>query len=167
MGKRLKASKGKSLNLRFVSARLEDSKGELISSWYLLSNTEINAERLTTYYYYRWQIESYFKLLKGAGHHMEDWLQQSGEAFFKRALIVAQSCILVWLLMHDQSQKAKEFKELLVRLSGRQTKRKNPITAPALLAGYLMLLSAYELLQVMTPEEINEAVGIFQGGGLV
>lgn len=166
-GKRLKASKGKPLNLRFVSARLEDSKGELISSWYLLSNTEINAERLTTYYYYRWQIESYFKLLKGAGHHMEDWLQQSGEAFFKRALIVAQSCILVWLLMHDQSQKAKEFKELLVRLSGRQTKRKNPITAPALLAGYLMLLSAYELLQVMTPEEINEAVGIFQGGGLV
>ncbi len=60
--------------------------------------------------------------------------------------------------MHDQSQKAKEFKALLVRLSGRQTKRKQPITAPALLAGYLILLSAYELLQVMTPEEITEAV---------
>ncbi len=44
--------------------------------------------------------------------------------------------------MHDQSQKAKEFKALLVRLSGRQTKRKQPITAPALLAGYLILLSA-------------------------
>ncbi len=91
-GKRVKATKGRPLNLRFICTRLEDSKGELICSWYLLSNTDISAERLTTYYHYRWQIESYFKLLKGADHHMEDWLQQSGKAFFKRALIVAQSC---------------------------------------------------------------------------
>lgn len=166
-GKRVKPVSGKALKLRFIGARLEDKQGNLLCSWYLLSNTNISAEKLTTYYYYRWQIESYFKLLKGAGHHMEDWLEQTGEAFFKRALVAAQSCVMIWHLMRDKSQRAEEFRALLVRLSGRRTKRKKPVTAPALLTGYLILLSAHELLQVMSPEEIAEAVAIFQGDGLV
>ncbi len=167
-GKRVAPKKGEPLDLRLICTRLEDKNGRLISSWYLLSNVAVSAESLTQFYYYRWQIESYFKLLKGAGHHMEDWLQQSGEAFFKRALIVAQSCIMIWQLMQDDSKKAMELKMLLMRLSGRQTKRKRPITAPALLDGYLILLEAYELMQVMSPEEIADSLRVFfQGGGFV
>ena len=95
---------------------------------------------------------------------MENWLQQSSEAFFKRALIVAQSCVLVWQLMLDQSRQAQELKTLLIRLSGRRVKYERPTTAPALLDGYMMLLGAYELMQSMTFEEISEAVQFFQGG---
>ncbi len=166
-GKRVTPKKGEPLNLRLICTRLEDEKGQLISSWYLLSNMVISAELLTQFYYYRWQIESYFKLLKGAGHHMEDWLQQSGEAFFKRALIVAQSCIMIWHLMQDETEKALELKMLLMRLSGRQTKRKRPVTAPALLDGYLILLEAYELMQTMSAQEIAESLTFFQNGGFV
>jgi len=35
-------------------------------------------------------------LLKSAGQHLEQWLQQSGDAFFKRLLIASQACTLVW-----------------------------------------------------------------------
>ena len=163
-GKRLKPQTGEPLELRLICTRIEDKEGRLLASWYLLSNTQLSAEVLAQYYHYRWQIESYFKLLKSAGHHMENWLQQSSEAFFKRALIVAQSCVLVWQLMLDQSRQAQELKTLLIRLSGRRVKYKRPTTAPALLDGYMMLLGAYELMQSMTFEEISEAVQFFQGG---
>ena len=42
-----------------------------------------------------------------------------------------------------------------MRLSGRQTKKGREITAPALLERMLKLLSAQELLEFMTPEEIK------------
>ncbi len=89
------------------------------------------------------------------------------EAFFKRALIVAQGCIMVWQLINDDSKKAIELRQFLVRLSGRQMKYKVAFTAPALLDGYLKLLSAHELLQQVTPDEIAEMVRQFQEGEVV
>ena len=57
------------------------------------------------------------------------------------------ACVTVWQLQADQSPKARKFKDMLVRLSGRQTKRSHPHTAPALLAGLWVLLSMLSLLK--------------------
>ncbi|MGX5701010.1 hypothetical protein ACWKWF_15940, partial [Acinetobacter kookii] len=48
-----------------------------VARWSLISNvpSEIDAVELTTWYYWRWRIECYFKLLKQAGHDIEAWLQ--------------------------------------------------------------------------------------------
>lgn len=57
------------------------------------------------------------------------------------------ACVIVWQLQADHSPEAIEVKDVLVRLSGRQTKRKRPHTAPALLAGLWVLLSMNALLE--------------------
>ena len=86
-GKRLKPQTGEPLELRLICTRIEDKEGRLLASWYLLSNTQLSAEVLAQYYHYRWQIESYFKLLKSAGHHMENWLQQrTGSVIVERSI---------------------------------------------------------------------------------
>jgi hypothetical protein len=46
------------------------------------------------------------------------------------------ACVVVWQLLADRSPQAREFKNVLVRLSGRQTKWGRPHTAPALLDHY-------------------------------
>jgi hypothetical protein len=38
------------------------------------------ADTLALWYYWRWQIECFFKLLKTQGLHLEDWQQESGLA---------------------------------------------------------------------------------------
>lgn len=155
------------LAVKLICVRLERKGETLVEPWFLLTNTDISAEQAAQFYYYRWQIESYFKLLKTSGHHVEEWLQQSGEAFFKRLLVVAQSCLLVWRLQNDAREEARALCRLLMRLSGRNTKRSHPITAPGLLAGYLKLLAAQELLEYMSPEQIRQAVKQFQNGRVV
>ena len=57
------------------------------------------------------------------------------------------ACVLVWQLLADHSVKAMKFKDVLVRLSGRQIKRKRPHTAPALLAGLGVLIPMLSLLE--------------------
>jgi hypothetical protein len=57
-----------------------------LSRWYLLSNVpyEVSSETLALWYYWRWNIESYFKLLKSGGQQLEHWQQESGLAVLKR-----------------------------------------------------------------------------------
>ena len=43
----------------------------------------ISAERIALWYYWCWQIESFFKLLKSGGQQLEHWQQESGEAILK------------------------------------------------------------------------------------
>ncbi len=69
---------------------------------------------------------------------------------------------MVWQLINDNSQKAIELRQFLVRLSGRQMKHKLKFTAPAVFDGYLKLLSAHELLKQVTPDEIAQMVKQFQ-----
>jgi len=52
---------------------------------------------------------------------------------------------VVWSLQHDASSEAVATKKILVRLSGRQMKYGVVSTAPALLAGYMILLSTNDL----------------------
>ena len=57
------------------------------------------------------------------------------------------ACVAVFGLQHDESVEARETKRLLVRLSGRQMKWGVESTLPALLAGYMILLSVTDLLE--------------------
>lgn len=141
---------GRPLELRFLVVQLRNGAGKVLAQWLLLSNAPLDwatAERLARCYYWRWRIESFFKLLKGHGQQLERWEQASGGAIARRMLIAAMACTVVWQLQADESSDAAELKDLLVRLSGRQTKRTRPHTAPALLAGLWVLLSFLALLE--------------------
>jgi hypothetical protein len=145
------------LDVRFVVVQVRDGKGAILATWYLLSNapSRVTAAQLALWYYWRWRIESYFKLLKSAGQQVEQWLQESGEAIARRLMVASMACVMVWRLERETSAQAKRMKDLLVRLSGRQMKRRRPHTAPALLAGLMILLPLLELLE-KPPEELAE-----------
>lgn len=141
---------GRSLELRLVVVQVRNGAGKLLAQWLLLNNAPLEwatAERLAWCYYWRWSIESFFKLLKSHGQQLEHWQQCSGAAIARRLLVAAMACVVVWQLQADDSPAAHQLKDMLVRLSGRQTKRSRPHTAPALLAGLWSLLSFLRLLE--------------------
>lgn len=142
---------GAPLSLRFVVVQLRDESGQaVLAEWMLLTNAPpelVTTEQLAHCYYWRWRIESFFKLLKSHGHQLEQWQQQTGPAIARRLLVAAMACVVVWELQADQSPQAHELKTVLVRLSGRQMKYGRPYTAPALLAGLWVLLSMLALLE--------------------
>lgn len=149
---------GRPLELRLIVAQVRNRAGDVLAQWLLLSNVPAEwatAELLARCYYWRWRIESFFKLLKGHGQQLEQWQQARGAAIARRLLIAAMACVVVWQLQADESPKATELKDLLVRLSGRQTKRSRPHTAPALLAGLWVLLSFLELLEHYSLHELK------------
>jgi hypothetical protein len=141
---------GRPLRLRLIVVQLRKSNNEVLAEWLLLTNAPaslVTAEKLAYCYYWRWKIESFFKLLKSHGQHLESWQQTTANGIARRLLIAAMACVVVWKLQADESPRAQELKDILVRLSGRQTKRRAPHTAPALLAGLWVLISMLELLQ--------------------
>lgn len=138
------------LRLRYVLVQVRNEAGGILAEWMLLSNAPrewATTEQLARSYYWRWRIESFFKLLKSHGHHLEQWQQESGPAIARRLLVAAMACVVVWQLEQDQSAAAMEFKDALVRLSGRQVKKTRRHTAPSLLAGLWVLLSMSALLE--------------------
>jgi hypothetical protein len=140
---------GLPLKLRLVVTRLLDSQGNVVAHWTLLCNVwqnEASARWVAFWYYWRWRIESFFKLLKSHGQEMEHWQQESGEAIARRILVAAMACVFVWALERDDSAEAAETKAILIRLSGRSMKHGTTSTAPALLAGFMILLSLNDLL---------------------
>jgi hypothetical protein len=138
---------GPPLPLRLVVVDVRE-KGRVVATWHLLSNapTTISAEQLARFYYWRWRIESFFKLLKSHGQQLEYWLQETGSAIARRLLVASMACVTVWHLLADTSPQAAELKTTLVRFSGRQTKRDRPHTAPALLAGLWCVMTILEYL---------------------
>ena len=116
----------------------------------------VDAVTLARWYYYRWQIESMFKLLKSAGQQVEHWLQDDALAIAKRLVVASCACVLVWQLAAASSPQALDIQRFLVRLSGRQTKRRRPITAPALLAGLWMLFSTLTLLEHYDLDQLKQ-----------
>jgi len=148
-GKRF-LSPGRPLPLRLIVVQLRDDRGRVVAEWLLLSNVPpawAATTLLAQCYYWRWHIESFFKLLKSHGQQLEQWQQESGPAIARRLLVAAMACVVVWQLQADETPAAVELKNVLVRLSGRQTKRKRPHTAPALLAGLWVLLSMLAMLE--------------------
>lgn len=60
--------KGDALSAQLIVSRVEDRHGKCLSQWYWLSNVfTVSPETLATWYYWRWQVESFFKLLKQQG----------------------------------------------------------------------------------------------------
>lgn len=135
--------------MRLVMTRLLDDDGYIVAQWSLLTNvwdSEVSAYQVALWYYWRWLIETYFKLLKSHGQEMEHWQQETGLAIARRILIASMAGVLVWKLQRDESLAAKRTKRILIRLSGRQMKYGVESTAPALLAGYMALLALNDLL---------------------
>ena len=100
-------------------------------------------------------IESFFKLLKGAGHQLESWEQETARATFNRILIATQACVMAWGLMQAQTEESIQTRLFLVRLSGRQMKRTRPVTLPALLDGLFTLFTVLETMENYSLDELK------------
>jgi hypothetical protein len=140
---------GRALTLRLVIAQVRDEAGRVLARWWLLTNVpceQASAETIALWYYWRWRIESYFKLLKSGGQQIEAWQQETAMAMVRRLLVASMACVLAWNLERDDTPEGRQMAALLVRLSGRQMKRARPVTASALLAGLFVLLPMLALL---------------------
>jgi hypothetical protein len=155
--------KGKPLDLRLVVSEIRDATGERLARWLLWTNVSraVDAETIALWYYWRWTIESYFKLLKRAGHHVEQWQQTCASAIARRLLVAATACVVVWSLARSAAPQASEARQLLVRLSGRLMKRGVDFTEPALLAGMWVLLAMLDTLEEYTPAQLRRLAAQF------
>ena len=148
---------GEAITLRLVIAKVVDHKtNEVLSMWYLLTNvpTEVPAEQIALWYYYRWNIESFFRLLKKGGQQLEYWQQESGLAILNRLLLASMACAIVWGLQRDKSAESVEFQKELVRLSGKRLKRGHPPTAGILLDG---LCSLFRMIDYLDEENSDHS----------
>jgi hypothetical protein len=148
---------GEAITLRLIISRVCNEAGQTLAVWYLLTNVPaaVDAATVALWYYWRWRIESFFKLLKSAGQQVESWQQETGAAIAKRLLIAAMACALVWQIERHPAPEAETLRQLLVKLSGRQMKYGQAHTAPALLAGLWVLVTMLETLEQHSVEELR------------
>ena len=158
---------GRPLALRLVVSEVRDDRGKVLARWLLLTNLPqggggaVPAATVALWYYWRWRVESYHKLLKGAGQQAECWQQETAAALARRLAVASMAAVVVWKLARDQRPEAAEFRGVLVRLSGRQTKRGDGtrgFTEPALLAGLGVLLPMLELLRTHEVQDLRRLV---------
>jgi hypothetical protein len=65
---------GPPLPLRLVVTEVQDDAGKVLARWLLLTNVPANladAATIAKWYYFRWRIESFHKLLKSSGWQLE------------------------------------------------------------------------------------------------
>lgn len=147
---------GEPLPMRLVIAEVRNDRGEVLAEWLLLTNVrDVSAARIAEWYYWRWRIESFHKLLKSSGLEAEEWRQESAAAIAKRLLVGCMACVTAWALQRQSTPEAQECQRVLVRFSGRQMKRQRPVTAPALLAGLHLLLTMLAVLDEYTPDQLR------------
>ncbi len=160
--KKHKIIPGPAITLRLVVAEVRGHQGKVLARWLLLSNLpcSVSSWTMALWYYWRWRIESYHKLLKSAGQQVEQWQQETAARLVRRLLLTAMSAVLVWQIARDASPQSQQLREVLVKLSGRQIKRgkgSRGFTEPALLAGLGILIPMMTLLQEMSVEELWSA----------
>jgi hypothetical protein len=160
---------GEAIELRLVVSQIKDREGQVLSEWWLWTNvpdgrTGVSAEEIAQWYYWRWKIESFFKLLKSAGHNVEHWQQESAEAIAKRLLVATMSCVVVWQLARRTEPEAEEFRRFIIRLSGRQMKWGCAFTEAALLAGLGVLLVMLDFIEQYDVEEVKRMTQLFLPG---
>lgn len=148
---------GPAITLRLIVSRVCDERGKTLATWHLLSNApkEVKTATLAQWYYWRWRIESFFKLLKSAGQLVEQWQQETSAAIAKRLLVAAMACTLVWHLQRSTDPETISFNKFLVRLSGRQMKYGVTCTAPSLLAGLWVYLAMLDAIDQYSFEELQ------------
>lgn len=148
--------KGDPVSARLVVSRIICSDGQVLAQWLLLTNVSaVSSATVALWYHWRWMIESFFKLMKSAGHHLESWQQESALAVAKRLLVASMACVTVWAIAADTSPEAQALQAFLIKLSGRQMNKRKPVTHPALLAGLWVFLSMQEVLQTYSAEELH------------
>jgi hypothetical protein len=146
---------GEPIDARLVVSRILSDGGEILAEWLLMTNVKaVEASEIALWYYWRWQIECFFKLLKKAGHDLESWQQETGLAIAKRLLVVSMACVVVWEIAAAKGEKAEALRTFLIKLSGRQMAWGKLFTNPALLAGLWIFLSMQEVLNCYSPEEL-------------
>lgn len=152
---------GEPLALRLVVSEVRDERGQVLACWFLLTNVPatVVAATVALWYYWRWRIESYFKLLKGAGHHLEQWQQETAAALARRLLVAAMACVLVWKIARGTGPEAERVRAFLVRLSGRQMGAGRAFTEPALLAGLWVYLAMTDALEHYDLQEMGRLLG--------
>ena len=136
---------GPPLTLRLIVSEVRDLNGKLLARWLLLSNAPIDladAATIALWYYFRWRIESLHKLIKSAGWQLESWLQRDGHRILIKLLVAFGACASIWALERKLDAESQGFKELLMHLSGRQTKHDRRITTSGMLAGLWVLQAA-------------------------
>jgi hypothetical protein len=149
---------GPPLPLRLVVTEVRDSKGRVLARWLLLTNVPAalgDTATIARWYYFRWRIETYHKLLKGAGWQLESWLQRDGQGLLVKLMLALGACASIWTLERRRDAEAEAFKKLLMQLSGRQTKRNREVTTSGLLAGLWVLQCAVGPLARHGPDELN------------
>jgi hypothetical protein len=153
---------GPPLPLRLVLAEVRDASGQTLATWRLLTNLpdDIDDGTVALWYYWRWTIEKYFKLLKSAGMNAEAWQQESAHAITARLLVASMACVTIWRLARSSHPKAEDARRFLARLSGRQMKRSRPWTMPAMLAGMWNLLAMMAVLDNYNPTELQQLANI-------
>jgi len=147
---------GAPIAVRLVVSRILSDEGEILAEWLLMTNVfAVEASEIALWYYWRWQIECFFKLLKKAGHDLESWQQETGLAIAKRLLVVSMACVVVWEIAAAKGEKAQALRTFLIKLSGRQMKWGKSFTNPALLAGLWVFLSMQEVFDSYSSEELE------------
>jgi hypothetical protein len=157
---------GKALGLRLVLTELRDRRGRVLERWYLLTNVPPAATAATTaaWYYWRWEVETFFKLLKSAGQQVEHWQQDDGRAILKRLLVAGMACVLAWRLASSRASRASAARRLVMRLSGRQVEAGREYTLEGLLAGAWVLLASAAVLGQMSASYLMEMAEFVLGG---
>jgi hypothetical protein len=153
---------GPPLSLRLVLAEVRSDTGQVLALWRLLTNlpAEVDDATVALWYYWRWSIEKYFKLLKSAGMNAEQWQQESAHAIAARLLVASMACVTIWRLARSSHPQAEQARLFLVRLSGRQMKRSQPWTMPAMLAGMWNLLAMINVLEHYNSSELQQLANI-------
>lgn len=148
---------GPPIPLRLIISEVRDAEGHVLAIWYLLTNVppEVPAATIVLWYYWRWNVESYFKLLKSAGMQLEQWQQTTAAAIARRLLVASMACVTVWQLARSEHPEAPAVRKLLVKLSGRQMKYGCEFTLPAMLAGMWTLLAMIDTMQSHSISELT------------
>jgi Transposase DDE domain len=164
-GKRRRV-KGKALPMRLIITELRDNTGQVLERWYLFTNVpkEVDAATIALWYYWRWKIETFFKLLKSAGQQLEHWQQENGRFILKRLLVACMACVLAWRLAHSQAPQAQEARKLVSALSGRQLEHGKQYTLEGLLAGLWVLLAMVAVLDRMPASRLKDLASFVLSG---
>jgi hypothetical protein len=164
--RRQRKIRGKALPLRLVITELRDEQGQVLERWYLLTNVpeEVDATTIALWYYWRWRIETFFKLLKAAGQQVEHWQQENGRFILKRLLVASMACVLAWRLAASQTPQAEEARRVVMALSGRQVEYGKKYTLEGLLAGMWVLLAMAALLEQMPSSRLKDITTFVLGG---
>jgi len=152
----MKRIPGNAIKTRFVVVKLINDKQDIVATWMLLTNVpkKVNSKTIATWYYYRWNIETYFKLLKTSGFNLEKWKQEKAIALFKRLLIVSYVCVLVWKIQHSKQKQMEQLRKFLTKLGGRLISRNKQATASSLLAGIWVFLTMMDVLSLYDLDEL-------------